>query len=314
MNEMAEPETNVRVYTAAPGESGYALVLHGGAGGRLSELSLDQQGQYSAGLAEAYEAGEAVLASGGSALDAVCVAVERLENNPLFNSGRGAALTKLGEAELDASVMTGDGCAGAIAVSRYSKNPVLLARKVMEESEHVLIVAPSKELVASWGLETVEPDYFITPVRQEQLRNVQSKLLAGSRHGTVGAVAMDMDGHLAAATSTGGMVNQSEGRVGDTPIIGAGNYAKDGVVAVSCTGAGEAFIEGVVAHEISARMRYSQAELKVAVTRTIEAELDGRGATGGIIAVDADGRIVIAHNSPAMFAAYRDSDRIVTLT
>lgn len=304
----------MRVYTAVPAESGYALVLHGGAGGRLSELSLDQQGQYSAGLAEAYQAGEEVLAGGGSALDAVCVTVERLENNPLFNSGRGAALTKLGEAELDASVMTGDGRAGAIAVSRYSKNPVFLARKVMEESEHVLIVAPSRELVAGWGLETVEPEYFVTPVRQQQLKNVQSKALVASRHGTVGAVALDMDGHLAAATSTGGMVDQSEGRVGDTPIIGAGNYAKDGVVAVSCTGAGEAFIQGVVAHEISARIRYAQAGLRDAVVDTIEAEIGGRGAEGGVIVVGADGRIVIAHNSPAMFAAYRDTDGLVTLT
>ena len=304
----------MHVFTVAPPAFGYTLVLHGGAGGRLSELSLDQQGRYSTGLSEAYGAGEAVLARGGSALDAVCATVESLENNPLFNSGRGAALTKSGEAELDASVMTGDGRAGAVAASRYSKNPVYLARKVMEESEHVMLVSPSKELVAGWGLDTVEPDYFITPLRQEQLKDVQSKLLEGSRHGTVGAVAMDVHGHLAAATSTGGMVNQSEGRVGDTPIIGAGNFAKDGVVAVSCTGAGEAFIQGVVSHEISARMRYSHAELADAVTGTIEAELVGRGADGGIIAVGADGRIVIAHNSPAMFAAYRDEDQLVTLT
>jgi Asparaginase len=314
MADTGERNTNVRVFSIAPAASGYALVLHGGAGGRLSELSLDQQGQYSAGLTEAYVAGEMVLAGGGSALDAVCATVEKLENNPLFNSGRGAALTKSGEAELDASVMTGDGRAGAIAASRYCKNPVSLARKVMENSEHVLLVAPNEDLVASWGLETVEPDYFITPVRQEQLRNVQSKLLEGSRHGTVGAVAMDVHGHLAAATSTGGMVNQSEGRVGDTPIIGAGNYARDGVVAVSCTGDGEAFIQGVVSHEISARMRYANAELADAVAGTIEAELDGRKAVGGIIAVGADGRIVIAHNSPAMFAAYRDEDQLVTLT
>ena len=314
MTSFDERNTSVCVVSIAPAASGYALVLHGGAGGRVSELSLDQQGQYSAGLTEAYDAGDAVLASGGSALDAVCATVAKLENNPLFNSGRGAALTKSGEAELDASVMTGDGRAGAVAASRHSKNPVYLARKVMEDSEHVLLVAPNKDLVAAWGLETVEPEYFITPVRQEQLRNVRSKLLEGSRHGTVGAVAMDVHGHLAAATSTGGMVNQSEGRVGDTPIIGAGNYARDGVVAVSCTGDGEAFIQGVVSHEISARMRYSHAELADAVTGTIEAELVGRGADGGIIAVGADGRIVIAHNSPAMFAAYRDEDQLVTLT
>lgn len=311
---MSERNPSVRVFTLGPGVAKYSLVLHGGAGGRLSELSLDQQGRYSAGLAEAFAAGEAILAGGGSALDAVCVTVEHLENNPLFNAGRGAALTTSAEAELDASVMSGDGRAGAIAASRYCKNPVHLARKVMEESEHVLLVAPSRDLVDGWGLETVEPEYFVTPARREQLRNVQTKVTVGSRHGTVGAVALDMHGGLAAATSTGGMVDQRDGRVGDTPIIGAGNYARDGVVAVSCTGEGEAFIQGVVAHEISARMRYTGSELAEAVAGTIDAELEGRGANGGIIAVGADGRIVVAHNSQAIFAAYRDGEHIVTLT
>lgn len=304
----------MRVFRIEPAESGYALVLHGGAGGRLSELSLDQQGKYSTGLAEAFLAGEKILAAGGSALDAVCATVEQLENNPLFNSGKGAALTATGTAELDASVMTGDGRAGAIAVSRYAKNPVRLARKVMEESEHVLLVAPTKELVDGWGLESVKADYFITPLRQDQLKNVQANLLEGSRHGTVGAVALDVHGNLAAATSTGGMVNQREGRVGDTPIIGAGNYAKNGVVGVSCTGTGEAFIEGVVAHEISARMRYAGASVADAVSVTIEAELETRSADGGVIAIDASGSIVVAHNSPAMFAAYRVAEQVITLT
>lgn len=313
-SESTEENKSMRVFTVEPAPSGYSLVLHGGAGGRLSELSLDEQGRYSTGLADAFIAGENVLAAGGSALDAVCASVEQLENNPLFNSGRGSALTATGKAELDASVMTGDGRAGAIAVSRYAKNPVYLARKVMEESEHVMLVGPTKELVEGWGLESVESDYFITPLRQEQLANVQAQRLEGSRHGTVGAVALDVHGNLAAATSTGGMVNQSEGRVGDTPIIGAGNYAKDGVVGVSCTGTGEAFIEGVVAHEISARMRYAGAPVADAVRLTIEAELETRSADGGVIAIDAAGRIVVAHNSPAMFAAYRQAEQVMTLT
>ena len=147
-----------------------------------------------------------------------------------------------------------------------------------------------------------------------QLENVKSNELAESRHGTVGAVALDVHGHLAAATSTGGMVNQSEGRVGDTPIIGAGNYARDGVVAVSCTGDGESFIQGVVAHEVSARVRYLRADLADAVAGTINDEIASREATGGMIAVGADGSLVIAYNSPAMFAAFRDGDRLVTLT
>lgn len=309
-----EGDRHVQLHQVARSSAGYALVLHGGAGSRVEELSLLRKGQYSEGLADAYRVGEKVLSAGGSALDAVCVTVEQLENNPLFNSGRGAALTSSGEAELDASVMTGDGRAGAVAASRYAKNPVLLARKVMEESEHVFLVAPGEELLGRWGLHVVEPDYFITDERQEQLERVRSKQTSASRHGTVGAVALDRGGHVAAATSTGGMVNQSMGRVGDTPIIGAGNYARDGVAAISCTGEGEAFIQGVVAHDVSARMRYLGMSLAAAVTATITTELDTRGAGGGIIGVSADGSLVVGHNSPAMFAAYRQDDHLVTLT
>jgi len=308
-----ESQPAMRVYRGSPHATGYALALHAGAGGRMEELSLDEQGRYPSGLADAYLAGEGVLASGGSALDAVCATVQHLEDNPLFNAGRGAALTADGEAELDASVMTGDGRAGAIGASRHARNPVLAARKIMEESGHVFLVAPGVQLVTGWGLEVAGPDYFITEARLEQLENVRSADLAGSRHGTVGAVAVDVRGRMAAATSTGGMVNQSEGRVGDTPIIGAGNYARDGVVAVSCTGDGEAFIQGVVAHEVAARVRYLRADLAEAVAGTINDEVASRGATGGIIAVSVDGAIVIAHNSPAMFAAFRDGDELVTL-
>jgi len=309
-----ESQPAMQVYAGSPHATGYALALHAGAGGRMEELSLDEQGRYPAGLADAYRAGEDILAAGGSALDAVCATVQHLEDNPLFNAGRGAALTADGRAELDASVMTGDGRAGAIGASRHARNPVLAARKIMEDSDHVFLVAPGVELVTGWGLQVAGPEYFITEARREQLANVRSGELAGSRHGTVGAVAVDVRGRMAAATSTGGMVNQSEGRVGDTPIIGAGNYARDAVVAVSCTGDGEAFIQGVVAHEVAARVRYLRAGLAEAVAGTIQDEVAGRGATGGIIAVSAGGAIVIAHNSPAMFAAYRDGDELVTLT
>ncbi|WP_345763536.1 isoaspartyl peptidase/L-asparaginase family protein [Diaminobutyricibacter sp. McL0608] len=302
------------IIDVAPNDEGFTLVLHGGAGGRVEELSLEASGLYEHGLRLAYEAGAAILSAGGSALDAVCETVRRLEDNPLFNAGRGAALTATGSAELDACVMTGEGKAGAVAVSRSAKNPVDVARAVLEESEHVLLVTPSDELVDSWGLERVRPEYFVTDARQRQLANVQARLLEGSRHGTVGAVAVDRSGAVAAATSTGGMVNQSDGRVGDTPVVGAGTYARDGVVAVSCTGQGESFIEGVVAHDIFARMRYGGAPLATAVASTIEGELDSRGAIGGIIAVGADGRLVVAHNSPAMFAAYRSETGLVTLT
>lgn len=302
----------MRVIDIPAGSKGYTLVLHGGAGGRLKEFSPEEQATYADGLTEAYKAGESVLKSGGSALDAVCATVEQLENNPVFNAGCGAALTAEGEAELDASVMTGNGRAGAVAVSRHAKNPIYLARKVMEESEHVLIVSPSEALVSSWELDVVDPSYFVTKARQQQLAAVQRKEMVGSRHGTVGAVALDRQGNVAAATSTGGMVNQHEGRIGDTPLIGAGTYARDGVVAVSCTGMGEAFIEGAVAHEIYARMHYTGTTLSDAVSATIAAELVPRDADGGIIAVGADGRVCVAHNSTDMFAAFEDDGKLTT--
>jgi beta-aspartyl-peptidase (threonine type) len=304
----------MQLLQVAPSARGWSLVLHGGAGGRVEELTLEAQGSYTDGLSRAYAAGACVLEAGGPALDAVCAAVEQLEDDPLFNAGRGAALTAAGTAELDACVMTGDGRAGAITACRSARNPIQAARKVMEETRAVLLVAPDEDRLTAWGLATAEPDYFVTPARQQQLRNVQERLLEPARHGTVGAVALDAAGHLAAATSTGGMVNQSEGRVGDTPIVGAGTYARDGVVAISCTGEGEAFIKAVVAHDIAARMRYLGTSLPESVGATMTEELTARDASGGLIAVGADGMVVVAHNSPAMFAAYHDGERIVTLT
>lgn len=304
----------MQIHEIAPPASGWALVLHGGAGGRVEELTLDARGSYTEGLTTAYRAGADVLAAGGSALDAVCATVRELEDDPLFNAGRGAALTAAGTAELDACVMTGDGRAGAVTACRQARNPVRAARKVMEETPAVLLIDPTAERLVGWGLEIVPAEYFLTAARQQQLRNVQARVLEPSPHGTVGAVALDVHGRVAAATSTGGMVNQSEGRVGDTPIIGAGTYARDGVVAVSCTGEGEAFITGVVAHDIAARMRYLGTSVRAAVEATMEEELTGRGAMGGLIAVAADGGIVVAHNSPMMFSAYADGGRLVSHT
>jgi beta-aspartyl-peptidase (threonine type) len=304
----------MQIHELPPSATGWSLALHGGAGGRVEELALDEQGSYREGLTRAYRAGESVLAGGGAALDAVCATVEALEDDPLFNAGRGAALTAAGTAELDACVMTGDGRAGAVAACRHARNPVHAARKVMEETPAVLLIAPDEQRLAGWALDTVPAEYFLTPARQQQLRNVQERTLEGSRHGTVGAVAIDVHGAVAAATSTGGMVNQSEGRVGDTPIVGAGTYARDGVAAISCTGEGEAFIRGVVAHDIAARMRYLGSPLAEAVAATVGEELTARGASGGLIGVGADGRVVVAHNSPAMFAAYHDGSHVVTRT
>lgn len=287
----------------APPGAGPSLALHGGAGGRTEELSLTARAPYEQGLRAGYRAGWRVLAAGGSALDAVCATVAVLEDDPLFNAGRGAALTATGQAELDASVMTGSGQAGAVAASKYARNPVRLARAVMEHTDHVLIVDPDVAFLERHGIDVADRGYFITEPRQQQLDRVIESRAAAARHGTVGAVARDTAGRVAAATSTGGMVGQAEGRVGDSPIVGAGVYARDGVVAVSGTGHGEAFIRGVVAYDVAARIRYAGADLAQAVRGTIEAELTQRGSHGGLIAVGGDGGIVVAHNSPAMFSA-----------
>ncbi|MBC7724080.1 MAG: isoaspartyl peptidase/L-asparaginase [Burkholderiaceae bacterium] len=304
--------TTTSLREAAPGAP-FALALHGGAGGLIQELSSEEISAFENGLAAAYRAGEAVLARGGHAVDAVTATVVELENEPLFNAGRGAALTSGGGVELDASIMDGSGYAGAIAASTHARNPILVARAVMEQSLHLFLVAPSRELLAGWGLESAEQDYFITEHRVQQLARIQAGSFA-PRHGTVGAVARDSDGRLAAATSTGGMVNQSAGRIGDTPMIGAGTYARNGFGAVSCTGEGEAFIRGVVAYDIVARMRYAGTGLASAVTATIEQELTARGSSGGLVSIDATGRVVVAHNSPRMFAAFHDGAELVVLT
>src|ERR1700722_10547535 len=293
----------VEVFEAAPPEGGPGLALHGGAGGRVEELAPTRRAAYEEGLLAAYRAGWQVLAAGGDALGAVCASVEGLEKDPVFKAGRGAALTESGHAELDASVMTGSGLAGAVAASKYARNPVRLARAVMEHTEHVLIVDPDTGFLQRYGLDVAERDYFVTEPRQQQLHRVLDGRAVAARHGTGGAAARDAGGRVAAATSTGGMTGQADGRVGDSPIVGAGVYARDNVVAISCTGDGEAFIRGVVAYDVAARIRYAGAGLAEAVRETFEQELTQRGSTGGLIAVGDDGRIVVAHNSPAMFSA-----------
>lgn len=287
---------------AYPASASWSLAIHGGAGGRVEELGVQGDGEYEEGLAEAYRAGALILEAGGTALDAVCAAVVALEDNPLFNAGRGSALRHDGSIQTDAAVMSG-GRAGAVAAIECARNPVTVARRVMENGSAVLRASIPAETIEEWGLELADQEYFRTPGRIAQLDNVQAGRIPAQKHGTVGAVAIDREGRLAAATSTGGMVNQVIGRIGDSPLVGAGTYARDGVVAVSCTGAGEAFIQGVVAHEIAARVRHGGADLADAVRDVLDEEVGGRGATGGIIAVGADGRVVVAHNSPAMFAA-----------
>jgi beta-aspartyl-peptidase (threonine type) len=293
----------MEIFVVAPPATGPSLALHGGAGGRVEEMTPAARAQAEQGLLAAYQAGWQVLAAGGGALDAVCASVEVLENDPQFNAGRGAALTATGHAELDASVMTGSGRAGAVAASKYARNPVRLARTVMEQTEHVLLVDPDVAFLERYGLDVAERDYFVTGLRQQQLDRVLAGRAVAARHGTVGAAARDAGGRVAAATSTGGMTGQADGRVGDSPIVGAGVYARDNVAAISCTGDGEAFIRGVVAYDVAARIRYAGAELAEAVRDSFEQELTQRGSTGGLVAVGGGGGIVVAHNSPMMFSA-----------
>ena len=291
----------------------HALAIHGGAGPIPAQaLTPERDKQFRAALQLALDAGHEVLESGGASLDAVTTAVRILENDPLFNAGRGAALTRDGAAELDAAVMEGSTQrAGAVASVRHVRNPVDLARRVMEKSRHVLLVgAGAEEFALEEGLELVPNSYFRTAERLQQLESEQrgervSDLIPS--HGTVGAVALDSKGDLAAATSTGGMTNKRQGRVGDSPIIGAGTYAKNGVCAVSATGHGEFFIRAVAAYHICAAVEYRGLSLEEAAREMLHGILRRLGGQGGIIGIDSGGHIVMDFSTQGMFRGARDS-------
>jgi beta-aspartyl-peptidase (threonine type) len=295
----------------------FAIVIHGGAG-TLSrhETSSSQEALYQQGLGDALDAGFSVLERGGGSLDAVTAAVVSLEDNPLFNAGRGAVLTRDGMAELDASIMDGATlAAGAVCGLRHIRNPIQLARRVMEQSPHVMLVGEGAEDFArSQGLELVSNEYFRTPVRQMQLHRLlqgsaekENDLLAHGATGTVGAVALDSRGNVAAATSTGGMTGKRWGRVGDSPIIGAGTYASNHSCAVSATGHGEYFIRAAVAHDICARMSYGKLPLAEAAGQTLD-HMKMLGGNGGVIAISPGGEIAMAFNSDGMFRGARTSE------
>jgi beta-aspartyl-peptidase (threonine type) len=298
----------------------YAIAIHGGAGAvPRATLSPQREQRYRAGLEAALDGGYGVLERGGSSLDAVTEAVRILEDDPMFNAGRGAALTREGAAELDAAIMDGRNLrAGAVASVRHVRNPVELARRVMEKSRHVLLVGPgAEEFALEEGMALVANHYFRTPERQMQLEAEQrgervSDLVPPTRasepaKGTVGAVACDAQGHLAAATSTGGMTNKRPGRVGDSPIIGAGTYAKDGVCAVSATGHGEYFIRAVAAHHVCAAVEYRGLTLAQAIAELLHDILKGLGGDGGLIGVDRGGHIVMDFSTEGMYRGARDS-------
>ena len=292
----------------------YAIAIHGGAGAvPRATLSPEREQRYRAGLEAALAGGYALLERGGSSLDAVTAAVRVLEDDPSFNAGRGAALTRDGAAELDATVMDGrEQRAGAVASVRHVKNPVELARRVMEKSRHVLLVGGgAEEFALEEGFGLVPNLYFRTPERLSQLEREQRgervSDLVPPALGTVGAVARDRDGNLAAATSTGGMTNKRPGRVGDSPIIGAGTYAKNGVCAVSATGHGEYFIRAVAAHHVCAAVEHRGLTLQLAMRELLHDILRGLGGDGGLIGVDRDGRIVMDFSTEGMYRGARDS-------
>ncbi len=295
------------------GQPSYVLVIHGGAGNIVKDaVTEDARVAYLSMLEEALHAGEAILKVGGTSLDAVEVAVKILEDSPLFNAGKGSVFSIEGTNELDAAIMCGKSLdAGAIAGVANLKNPIVTARKVMENSPHVMLIGKGAEQFGyEQGAEVVPPSYFFDQNRwnqyREHLRRQQQLRGANDpehKMGTVGAVALDMEGNLAAATSTGGMTGKRYGRVGDVPVIGAGTYANNASCAVSATGHGEFFIRHVVAHSVSAMMLYGRASLEEAAVGIIH-KLKEVGGNGGLIAVDKEGNISLPFNTTSMFRGY----------
>ena len=295
-----------------------AIAIHGGAGTiRRAEISPEKDAALRAGLASALEAGHVVLRAGGSALDAVTAAVVALEDDPLFNAARGAVFTRDGTQELEAAIMDGSTqAAGTVMGVKIVKNPVKLARRVMEATPHVTLgFAAADAFARAQGLECVTTDYYFTEPRWQALHLEKARLAVGGspgeapadrQHGTVGAVALDAMGCLAAATSTGGMTAKWAGRVGDTPIIGAGTWA-DARCAVSCTGHGESFIRAAAAHDIAARITYAGQTAQEAAEALVHLTLTGLGGSGGVIVVDSQGRITMPFNCEGMYRAMVDS-------
>jgi beta-aspartyl-peptidase (threonine type) len=321
-------------HSSAQGKGRFKLVVHGGAGTILkANMTPEREAAYRAALTQALQTGHGVLKNGGSSLDAIEATIKVLEDSPLFNAGKGAVFTSEGTNELDASIMDGATLkAGAVAGVKRIKNPISLARLVMEKSPHVMMVGEGAEIFARQnGVEWVDPKYFYTEERWKQLEDAKKKekqqndpatkpdsgkpdrktgslISDDKKFGTVGAVALDKNGNLAAGTSTGGMTNKKFGRVGDAPIIGAGTYANNRTCAVSATGHGEFFIRSVVAHDISALMEYRGMSLKEAADMVVMNKLVKLGGEGGIIAIDKDGNVAMPFNSAGMYRGYIDAD------
>jgi beta-aspartyl-peptidase (threonine type) len=291
------------------------LVVHGGAGTiTRASMTAEAEAQYRAGLEEALRKGHTILAKGGSSLDAVEATIRVLEDNPLFNAGKGAVFTHEGKNELDAAIMDGrTKAAGSVAGVTIIRNPISAARAVMEKSEHVMMVGRGAELFATkMGLEIVDPSYFWTEKRwkslQQELVKEQQSANPDKKFGTVGAVAVDAKGNLAAGTSTGGMTNKQYGRVGDAPIIGAGTYAENESWAVSATGHGEYFIRWTVAHDIAALVKYRGLTVAQAGDEVILKKLGPVNGVGGVIILDTKGNFAMPFNSEGMYRGWIGSD------
>ena len=286
----------------------WKLMIHGGSGAmRPATVSPDQEERARAGLATALDAGEALLSGGGSALDAIEAAARILEEDPCFNAGRGSVLAASGEVELDAAIMDGNGRhAGAVAGLRTTRAPVSAARAAMAHSPHVMLTYDGADLFArEHGLEQFANDWFITPERQRQLDEVMAaggKFDSDIKYGTIGAVAVDQAGHVAAATSTGGLTAKRWGRIGDSPLIGAGTYADDRAAAVSATGLGETFIRAAAAHELCARLRLGGEGLQQALDAVL-ADIVALGGNGGLIAVTPSGEAAWGFTTQGMYRA-----------
>jgi beta-aspartyl-peptidase (threonine type) len=299
-------------------ETKYRIIIHGGAGTILpSQLTPEKEADYQQALKSALLAGHAILKSGGSAIEAVTVAVASLEDCPLFNAGKGSVFTHDKKNEMDASIMDGSNLqAGAVSGVSSIKNPIQAALAVMNHSEHVLLTGSGAEqFAAQQGLKLVDSSYFFTEFRHQQLLQVMESEKATLDHnvqvevgeqkfGTVGAVALDQHGNLAAATSTGGLTNKRFGRVGDSPIIGAGTYANNETCAVSATGYGEFFMRYVVAYDVSARMAYQGLSLAEAAKAVVETLHKAEPETGGLVAIDKDGNFCLEFNTPGMYRGY----------
>lgn len=293
----------------------FALAIHGGCG-VMAKLDLSEAEWIAArrDLGRALKAGYAVLERGGNAIDAVQAAVVVMEDSPHFNAGHGAALNENAIHELDASIMDGKTlAAGAICASRRIRNPVLGARAVLEHGDMVMLAGPAADRFAeARGLAVEEQAYFTTERRKQALAAMKAHVAAGTqvaaseseKHGTVGAVALDQHGHLAAATSTGGYNNKPDGRIGDSPVIGAGTYARDGVCAVSGTGKGEFFIRHVVGHEVAARMAYLGEDVRTASAKVIIEDMKQHNIGAGLVAVGADGTVAAPYNTDGMFRGW----------